>query len=396
MPYRNPFERLGLDADAGADAKSIRRAYARELKLIDQELDPAGFQALREAYEAALTWTAPHEPPIPGTHSIPAAPTTMQGADTAEQVALAAMRDFRTAAAQLAAGQASRPSQWERMHRALLDDERLFNLQARDLFEAHIARLLVSGWQPGHEMIFAVSSQVFQWESDPLRLHQLGNAGAVLDQALDEQVRLHSLGDTDVHWAYAILDALRKNTPVTDHQLRNDMAQLDRMVTCLPTWMDIMVDPDAVRRWEARFCTLPPVKKLPWMHWDLRPLGYFLLAAMAVYLLFFQEWHLTGSKGIFPTLESAAPAVQLPPELMQQLDTRMAEFPTPVLPPGVHRADFTVLLDAQGHVLSTIMLRTSDSAGYDDVAVKAIRAIAPYPREVPREFTVSFTIGPRP
>lgn len=287
MPYRNPFERLGLDADAGADAKSIRRAYPRELKLIDQELDPAGFQALREAYEAALTWTAPHEPPIPGTHSIPAAPTTMQGADTTEQVALAAMRDFRTAAAQLAAGQASRPSQWERMHRALLDDERLFNLQARDLFEAHIARLLVSGWQPGHEMIFAVSSQVFQWESDPLRLHQLGNAGAVLDQALDEQVRLHSLGDTDVHWAYAILDALRKNTPVTDHQLRNDMAQLDRMVTCLPTWMDIMVDPDAVRRWEARFCTLPPVKKLPWMHWDLRPLGYFLLAAMAVYLLFF-------------------------------------------------------------------------------------------------------------
>lgn len=34
--------------------KEIKRAYARELKLIDLEENPEAFQKLREAYEAAL------------------------------------------------------------------------------------------------------------------------------------------------------------------------------------------------------------------------------------------------------------------------------------------------------------------------------------------------------
>ena len=45
---------LGLDADA----RDIKRAYARELKLIDQEADLPGFQELRECYDVALRWAA--------------------------------------------------------------------------------------------------------------------------------------------------------------------------------------------------------------------------------------------------------------------------------------------------------------------------------------------------
>lgn len=48
-----PFSVLEVAADASE--RDIKRAYARKLKTVHPEDDPAGFQALREAYEAALS-----------------------------------------------------------------------------------------------------------------------------------------------------------------------------------------------------------------------------------------------------------------------------------------------------------------------------------------------------
>jgi hypothetical protein len=56
------FEVLGIDRDA--DVGAIRRAYAKAIKECDQASEPERFQRIREAYEMALQWINPDEPPI--------------------------------------------------------------------------------------------------------------------------------------------------------------------------------------------------------------------------------------------------------------------------------------------------------------------------------------------
>jgi hypothetical protein len=47
------WEELGIVPTA--DPKAIRRAYAGRLRGLDPDQDPAGFQRLRQAFEAALS-----------------------------------------------------------------------------------------------------------------------------------------------------------------------------------------------------------------------------------------------------------------------------------------------------------------------------------------------------
>ncbi|WP_250633099.1 J domain-containing protein [Pinirhizobacter soli] len=62
---------LGLDEHA--DLSAIRRAYARQLKQIDQEHDPEAFARLRNAYEAAQEWLSQND-----ARANPAAPLATQ------------------------------------------------------------------------------------------------------------------------------------------------------------------------------------------------------------------------------------------------------------------------------------------------------------------------------
>ena len=51
----NPWTLLGLNDDA--DERTVKRQYAKLLKVTRPDEDPEAFQRLREAYERALDWS---------------------------------------------------------------------------------------------------------------------------------------------------------------------------------------------------------------------------------------------------------------------------------------------------------------------------------------------------
>lgn len=220
-----PFiERLDLPLDA--DERQVRRAYARELKKIDQEADLEGFQELRGCYEAALAWVedrdagqvaaervddrggaaaaavqpAPPAPPVPpvyqaagyGQGQPPPAPRPQL--PSPDELGAAAFADFQARCAVLVrrpdpggSNDAMRTAPWTIALEEALADPRLLNLDARMLFEGRIAALLAEGWKPGHHLLLVAANGVFGWSTDRHALERLGYPGAVLDGALGQR-----------------------------------------------------------------------------------------------------------------------------------------------------------------------------------------------------------------
>jgi len=68
------FEFLGLEQDA--DERAIKRAYAARLKQARPDTDPEAFQALNEAYQAALAWLKQREATSPEPEALAASRVT--------------------------------------------------------------------------------------------------------------------------------------------------------------------------------------------------------------------------------------------------------------------------------------------------------------------------------
>ena len=282
-----PFiTRFGLGDDA--DERAVKRAYARELKQIDQELDPAAFQDLREARDAALYWlqvrqyeleqerqeqqqaqdeiarqaapdvgaasdaqpapgasppemaSAPLDPPPDPARGEPAAPPELvryehrhpelvypddpapapqelaaqpaRGAvpqeEAPEAIGTAVFGEFADelgVSSQFGHRVLSPPQLKQQLER-FLDDPRLMQIDAKDVFEWHIARMLAQGWRPGHETLMEVAAARFEWSTDRRRLYRFGPAGQVLDRYMQE---LSAFDQEDEPTRRILVDTLR-------------------------------------------------------------------------------------------------------------------------------------------------------------------------------------------
>nr|WP_315393535.1 tetratricopeptide repeat protein [uncultured Duganella sp.] len=358
------LQRLNVGEDA--DDRAIRRAYARELKLIDQEADPAGFQDLREAYETALDWqrhhaarqatearpatdsagagteTPPaspddtlaatladtHASPLPATaHTArsdqgaetqagladqatatappPAAtgaradtavggapdPGTVLDADTTadslpphaftapaapadehaepqphrpvtEHAAAGAVFEqfLRRAEALVEARAISSDAPWRHALRVCLDDERLVNIVARELFEQHVADLLAEGWRPGHDTLLEAAVKTFGWHTDRRRMQALGYAGYVLDTAIDERAMFDALADRDRQ--QQLIERLRDPRPPTAGELLAQTTPMAMLFSRFPTWMPLVTSAANMARWRGMEQSLPAWRRL--------------------------------------------------------------------------------------------------------------------------------------
>jgi protein TonB len=329
---------LALDADA--DERSIRRAYARELKRINPEEDPAGFQALREAYDAALRWERRRQLATTDAESkelepvsviVPVEFKTSACADVAtdavadgflkehfgepvsaavvprpvialetslssepvpgdlapDEAAAAVYSDFLTRLAPLVTvADWNSDAVHKRELEVALGDLRLTNLAARELFEWRVACTLVAGWQPGHEALFVAAARVFNWNQERRGLTRFGQVGDILNRALDERATYDQLTDMVKKAQRDIIARLRDPAVPSHGELINKLPVADAIVRRYPTWVPLVTNMENLRIWHLLSREIPGWRraisaKVTWLR-DLDPVQKWLLVFVVV------------------------------------------------------------------------------------------------------------------
>lgn len=429
-----PFlRRLGLDQ--GADARAIRRAYARELKQVDQALDPQGFQDLRDCYETALAWAAwvaqeaqaaapavaaavvdeaepvfvfqaePASGPGPATDAGPA--PAMRGHHAFER--------FRSRFASLPTGMAKgMKTAWTAALDAALADDDLVNFDARLAFELALAQLLAEGWQPGHEALFPTAAKRLGWDRDRRTLARLGMVGELLDLALDERLGFFAQDVQARAHQRQVLSLLRAAAPCGDRRILAEMAVVELMLLRFPHWMPLIAPMAEVERWRARYrarkghaAAVPgvaPVRggKLA----RLRHMVVSVVMGLAFMALLAAMFEAAGG-GRASRQEhgpgSAADAVRatvryeqgLTQRQIDEIAGRIAYRPGPHADLAKLRAGFDVLLDETGRVVGVERKETAADPAFTAAVEKAIRESKPFPSWTARRFYIVYRTGPK-
>jgi protein TonB len=435
-----------LQLDTGADARAIRRAYARELKLIDQGGDPAAFQQLRECYERALAWAehvaqaaqtaAPGEPqPEPAAHTAseqaapdPASlprdgepqPAAASGVSPFEQ-ARAVFDDLCAAMPALLAHAADAGlDPWVAALRRALLDARLEHLEARAHFEQGMAGLLAAGWRPGHEWLFPAAAQVFGWDTDRRALARLHINGRVLDVALNQQAAFEAQPPAARARQRHLLALLRKPEPPPQQTMWNLIRTLRTMAAHYPQWLGLVAPHQAVAHWmascpardwpyaDAAKADAPAPAAAPKL--DMRSsapnrlgFGFMIVMLLSVFS------HLLSGNGtssssrqpldpeIAKIMQDAQrqswrkPDQPLTEQQMAAIRSRIRYRPSPGSPAGPQTYRVEIYLDDDGNMVGVKRIRQPSDPAYAAAVEKAVHDSGPFPRQTARVFEVVFS-----
>ncbi|MFZ6640880.1 tetratricopeptide repeat protein [Undibacterium sp. TC4M20W] len=262
------------DLPADADERAIKRVYARQLKLINLETDLEGFQALRLAFEAALTWMqnqAQQTEPVPvdmqvNCDSTLAVAVPVGTLDFSNQqpviqdagAALADASDPTMIAGQLIADMLEDMRKHSHEHAYVdrrflqaLDDPRLIHMETSLAFELALAQYLVQGWQPGNGELFEIVSEHFGWDSDKKRLLNFGELGHILSVALLEQSEFNKNdhGVRSRYWSL-LLKARYEREPGHEY-LTDYLPTISRIHEMYPVWTMMVSSRENIKAWYA-------------------------------------------------------------------------------------------------------------------------------------------------
>ncbi|MYN03717.1 hypothetical protein GTP41_16615 [Pseudoduganella sp. DS3] len=424
--------RLGLRPDV--DAKDIRRAYSRELKKIDQEADPAGFQELREAYETALNWhahmqfeaaqqAAEEAPPAPAPARVPVpapepdpAPSLLMAQEDPYQLADQAFQKFLASTEMLVQRNDTRHrTLWKTVLQRSLDDDRLLNLTARAIFEARIVHLLASGWKPGHETLFVVANDIFEWERDRNRILKFGEAGGMVNRAIDEWKVYESLPPATVSTFKQLINFMRA-TPDPSGAGRNDLMSFYQMASRFYTWLAVIIDRQILEAWgEAANAEVErngpgsavpmersepewqpePEKKSSWAKpatlWPLFIILFMVLRACFNSIDEDKHAERFARDSQAPRVYNSAQAEKPPSkEHIDQIGASIRYKWPANAPVGKYAVEYEVYIDSGGNFLGTQLITSSGNTGYDEAVRKAIKGFGPFERGTATAFRLRY------
>lgn len=418
------MERLGLAP--GADERQVKRAYARELKLIDQERDLEGFQHLRACYEAALAWAAlpagrsidSSEPEEDAGASVPrhadaatrgaGAPDPTPSWDVGEAVFdafcaripdLAALRDLKTRSDRI------RMAPWIGALHDALDDPRMLSLDARLAFEGRVAALLAGGWQPGHHLLLMAAAEVFGWDRDPGSLQRLGYPGEVLEAVFDQRAMFMTQDVLARELQRQVLSLMREPDPDAD-AVKRWIGHLRFLASYFPEMIYVVAPQASVLAWLERYADVPsPVPERPAKGigklWEwLRDHALDLAVTLAcLFVMVFAFGGLAPSKHDAPAAaprRSASAQVSVLQGLpvtdervgliLQRVDYR----PAAGAAVDEQRVKFWMYLEPDGSIQALDVVVAPADPAYAAAVDKAIRASAPFPPGRGRVFEFEF------